>query len=71
MDLCMKKGLMFRTDEKGDKHYRNLVLYTRRLTRLLPGDTVGITKLKNDLSKEQYVASKSWLEEKIKEFAGD
>ncbi|MFT5999562.1 MAG: hypothetical protein ACI81P_002020 [Neolewinella sp.] len=57
--------------DKGDKHYRNLVLYTRRLTRLLPGDATGITKLKGDLSKEQYVASKSWLEEKIREFTGD
>jgi hypothetical protein len=57
--------------ENRDQLYRNLVLYTRRLTRLLPGDTAGITKLREDLSKEQYVASKSWLEEKIRAFAGE
>lgn len=57
--------------ENRDQLYRNLVLYTRRLTRLLPGDTAGITKLREELSKEQYVASKSWLEEKIRAFAGE
>jgi len=51
-----------------DQLYRNLVLYTRRLTRLFPGDSAGITKLKADLKNEQYVASKSWLEEKIQAF---
>lgn len=55
--------------ENRDRLYRNLVLYTRRLTRMLPGDEAALTKLQEDLSNEQYVASKSWLEEKIREFA--
>lgn len=55
--------------ENRDRLYRNLVLYTRRLTRMLPGDEAALAKLSEDLSKEQYVASKSWLEEKIREFA--
>jgi hypothetical protein len=51
-----------------DRSYRNLVLYTRRLTRLLPNDKAGHEKLKSELQNEKYVASKSWLEEKIAAF---
>jgi len=51
-----------------ERSYRNLVIYTRRLTRLLASDKAGYKKLKEDVEKEQYVASKTWLEEKIAEF---
>ncbi|MEM1357894.1 MAG: hypothetical protein AAGF89_06835, partial [Bacteroidota bacterium] len=50
--------------------FRNLVLFTKRLTRLLPGDKKGISTLKEDLAKQKYVASRPWLEEKIAEFSG-
>jgi len=52
------------------KAFRNLVSFTRRLTRMLPGDEKAITQLKADLSEKKYVASRPWLEEKIEEFAG-
>lgn len=51
--------------------YRNLVLFTRRLTRLLPGDERGVEQLRADLAEQRYVASRPWLEDKIAEFAGD
>ncbi len=48
--------------------YRNLVSFTRRLTRMLPGDKKAMDQLKADLAKKKYVASRPWLEEKIEEF---
>lgn len=48
--------------------YRNLISFTRRLTRLLPGDHKALDQLKNDLAEKKYVASRPWLEEKIAEF---
>ncbi|MTB49710.1 hypothetical protein [Lewinella sp. W8] len=48
--------------------FRNLVSYTRRLTRLLPGDQKALDQLKKDLAEKKYVASRPWLEEKIAEF---
>ncbi|MEO0733948.1 MAG: hypothetical protein AAFZ52_14010 [Bacteroidota bacterium] len=50
------------------KAYRNLVSFTRRLTRMLPGDREVIDQLKADLAQKKYVASRPWLEEKIAEF---
>jgi hypothetical protein len=52
------------------KAFRNLVSFTRRLTRMLPGDEKAITQLRADLAEKKYVASRPWLEEKIREFAG-
>jgi len=49
--------------------FRNLVSFTRRLTRMLPGDKKAITQLKADLAEKKYVASRPWLEEKIVEFS--
>jgi hypothetical protein len=48
--------------------FRNLVSFTRRLTRLLPGDQKALNQLKNDLAEKKYVASRPWLEEKIAAF---
>jgi len=48
--------------------YRNLVSFTRRLTRMLPGDKKALEQLKSDLAGKKYVASRPWLEEKIAEF---
>ncbi len=47
---------------------KNLVSFTRRLTRLLPNDTEGLEKLKAELKEKKYVASRPWLETKIREF---
>lgn len=51
-----------------DLEYRNLVLFTRRLTRLLQSDHAGLEKLKNDVHSEQFIASKGWLIQKIEDF---
>lgn len=51
------------------KAFGNLVSFTRRLTRLYPGDKKALEQLKKDLSEKKYVASLPWLEEKIQEFA--
>jgi len=48
--------------------YRNLVLFTKRLSRLLPGDTAAYQKLKAEVEAEPYIASKNWLMQKIAEF---
>lgn len=52
---------------KKDQEYRNLVLFTRRLTRLLPNDAGGLEKLRQDVQNEQFIASKGWLLQKIAE----
>ncbi|MEM9258454.1 MAG: hypothetical protein AAGA62_02340, partial [Bacteroidota bacterium] len=51
------------------KAYRNLVSFTRRLTRMLPNDRKAIEQLATDLAEKKYVASRPWLEEKIAEFS--
>lgn len=50
--------------------YGNLVSFTLRLTRMLPGDELAIRLLKADLKDKKYVASRPWLEEKVAEFMG-
>lgn len=52
--------------------YLNLIKYTKRLTRILPGDTKAIQKFREDLIKETAngVGSIKWLEEKIDELEG-
>ena len=47
--------------------FRNYISFTRRLTRLLPGDKKALGQLKADLSDKKYVASRPWLESKIAE----
>ena len=47
--------------------FHNLVLYTRRLTRILPSSEKDIKQLEADLSQEKLVASRSWLQQKITE----
>lgn len=47
--------------------FRNLVSFTKRLTRLLPNDKKGLEQLKADLAGRKYVASRPWLESKIEE----
>lgn len=47
--------------------FRNLISFTRRLTRMLPGDKKALKQLKTDLAGKKYVASRPWLEAKIAE----
>jgi len=47
--------------------FRSLISFTRRLTRMLPGDKKALGQLKKDLAERKYVASRPWLESKIAE----
>ena len=47
--------------------FRSLISFTRRLTRMLPGDKKALGLLKKDLAERKYVASRPWLESKIAE----
>lgn len=47
--------------------YSNLIKYTKKLTRIMPGDRAAIEKLKKELEAAKNVASHGWLMEKIVE----
>ncbi len=47
--------------------FRSLISFTRRLTRMLPGDKKALAHLKADLAERKFVASRPWLESKIAE----
>lgn len=49
------------------KNYMNLIRFTKRLTKIIPGDQKAISKLNNDIEKEKSIASSNWLKEKIAE----
>ena len=53
--------------EQKRKFYLNLIKFTKRLTRIIPGDTKAIDKLKKDIETSEGVASLKWLKEKIAE----
>ena len=53
------------TDKR--KHYLNLIKFTKKLLRLVPGDDKAIIALKNEITSAEGVVSKSWLLEKIAE----
>ena len=46
-------------------HYSNLIKYTKRLSKLIPGDKKTLLKIKEDLEAEKNVGNRSWLLEKI------
>ncbi len=47
--------------------YSNLIKYTKKLTKIMPGDKAAIEKLKKELEATKNVASHGWLMEKITE----
>jgi hypothetical protein len=52
------------------KGYLNLIKYTRRLTRLAPGDKAAAEKLKQEITREKAaVVNHEWLLEKLDELA--
>ncbi len=53
--------------EKRKKLYANLIKYTRRLSRIIPGDKTAVEKLKKELQETKNVASLNWLKEKLAE----
>jgi len=52
------------------KNFSNLIKYTKKLTRIMPGDTKSIDKLKHEISTTKNIASLNWLKEKIAELEG-
>ncbi|MGB3547170.1 MAG: hypothetical protein WBA17_09360 [Saprospiraceae bacterium] len=47
--------------------FRNLISYTRRLTRWRPGDYKTLDKIREELAENRTVASLNWLLEKVAE----
>lgn len=47
--------------------YLNLIKFTKKLTRLVPGDKKTVEKLKEEVEKTPNIASIGWLREKIGE----
>ena len=52
------------------KSYLNLIRFTKKLTKVLPGDKRSLERLKNEMNEAQGVASVRWLNEKIAELEG-
>ena len=47
--------------------FLNLIKFTKKLTKILPGDSKAIQKFKEDLERTKNVSSIGWLQEKISE----
>ena len=47
--------------------YKNLIKFTKKLTRIQPGDEKALHKLKDEIKETKRLASRKWLEEKIEE----
>lgn len=50
--------------------YKNLIKYTKKLTKLMPGDAKSLEKLKQEVNSTKNIASIGWLKEKIGEMEG-
>lgn len=48
-------------------HYKNLIKFTKKLTKIRPGDQLKIKKLKEEVDKTKNITSIGWLKEKITE----
>lgn len=49
------------------RRYLNLIKFTKKLTRLIPGDKKAIEKIKNEMESTKGIVSHTWLKEKIAE----
>ena len=47
--------------------YKNLIKFTKKLTKILPGDQKSIDRLKEEIGISKPIASIRWLTEKIAE----
>lgn len=52
------------------RNYGNLIKFTKKLTRTIPGDEKAIKKLKEEIKNTKNIASVNWLKEKIGEMEG-
>jgi hypothetical protein len=53
--------------ENRRKLYFNLIKFTKKLTKLIPGDKKALQKLKEEVQNTKGIASLNWLKEKIAE----
>ena len=49
------------------QYYLNLIKFTKKLTKIIPGDKRAILKLKKEMEENKSVATDPWLKEKIAE----
>lgn len=61
--LNRNKGL----SQERKKRYLNLIKFTKKLTKLMPGDKKAIEKLNTEIVETQGVINLGWLKEKIAE----
>jgi len=52
------------------EYYTNLIKFTRKLTKLTPGDQKALARLKKEVEETKNIASIGWLKEKIAELEG-
>ena len=52
---------------KRRKSYQDLIKFTKKLTRIMPGDKKALERLKQEIDNTQGIASEKWLREKIGE----
>lgn len=52
------------------KRYQNLIKFTRKLTRIMPGDQSSLDKVKKEVEATSGIVSLNWLKEKIAELEG-
>lgn len=53
--------------ESKKRRYKRLIRFTKKLTKIIPGDQKALNKLKSELAQTKDVVSISWLKEKIAE----
>ncbi|MEM1323958.1 MAG: hypothetical protein AAGG75_27100, partial [Bacteroidota bacterium] len=49
------------------KNYLNLIKFTKKLTKVIPGDKKAIDKLKQEIDSSGGIMNEEWLKEKIAE----
>lgn len=49
------------------KNYLNLIKFTKKLTKIIPGDQKAITKVKQEIETTRALVNTDWLKEKIAE----
>jgi len=55
--------------ERRRKNFLNLIKYTKRLAKIMPGDKKLLKKLSEDMDASQNTANEGWLREKITELS--
>ncbi len=53
--------------ERWKKSYSNLIRFTKKLTRIIPGDKKALNKIKEELNNAGEVADTKWLQSRIAE----